>query len=245
VWSAASESDMESRCPSVESMHVAPTVISQNQRLDHVVTLSRKYRDMVASIDSCTLPMPAAITQLLFLYADHLKENVDEDVGTSADSQTNEQRSPNILDRLILEKQAHHLGFLKEVLERVSWSKNDQLPTAKGAVHEISKSLLELLHDREVAIVHLLGPLQHAQVSEYLPSTSYQSFGNWMGSDSVVDGARPFKRCQSCNLYATSWLGKYWAPWASTNCCEICSQTEGVSHGPWCRAYLVDGPVAA
>jgi hypothetical protein len=68
-------------------------------------------RDMVASIDSGTLPMPASITQLLFLYAHHLKENVDEDVATSPDSQTNEQRSANILDRLFLEKQAHHLGF--------------------------------------------------------------------------------------------------------------------------------------
>jgi hypothetical protein len=189
VCSAASESDMESRCPSVESVYLAPTPISQNQRSDHVVSLSRKYRDMVASIDSGTVTMPATITQLLFLYADHLKQNVDEDVATSADSQTNEQRTANILDRLVLEKQAHHLGFLKEVLRRGAWSKNDQLPSAKGAVHEISKSLLELLHYREVAIVHRLGPLQHAQVSDYLPSTSYQSFDNWMGSDSVVDGA--------------------------------------------------------
>jgi hypothetical protein len=92
---------------------------------------------MVASIDSGTLPMPASITQLLFLYSHHLKENVDEDVATSPDSQTNEQRSANILDRLVLEKQAHHLGFLREVLTRGSWSKNDQLPSAKGAVHEI------------------------------------------------------------------------------------------------------------
>jgi hypothetical protein len=189
VFCTTSESDTQSRCPSVESVYLAPTPISQNQRADNVVCLSRKYRDMVALINDGTVTVPAKITQLLFLYACHLSENMDEDVATSADPQTDEQRSPDILDRLILEKQAHHLGFLQEVLRRGSVSKNDQLPSAQGTVHEISKSLLEQLHDREVAIVRRLGPLQHSLVSDYLPSTSHQAFGTWMGSDSVVDGA--------------------------------------------------------
>ncbi len=125
----------------------------------------------------------------------------DEDVASATHPPISDQRLQNNLDRLILEKQAHHSAFVKQMLERFSLSKNDQLATAQESAeltptdfHEISKSLLQLLHHREVAIVDLVDLSQHEQRTVHVPLTSDSCFDTSPFFEPVINVAGPSKR---------------------------------------------------